>query len=163
METAQQAVKTLTALWLQELQAERRALLSARVSSSSSFTVLACSTSGSGRALGCFRLSQLVAPSERGVSPRLEVRGHLLAFVCSLSRLRLFLFEARLSGYCVRERFLVLAFSTRTLKSSGVPARRLQAGSFCVGMLSLVCSTPACPELLVVVRFRGVHRCCFLG
>ena len=56
----------------------------------------------------------------------------------ALSRLRLFLFEARLSGYCVREGggvkgvnpgFLVLAFSTRTLKSSGVPARRVPAGA----------------------------------
>ena len=47
----------------------------------------------------------------------------------ALSRLRLLLFEARLSGYCVREGvnpgFLVLAFSTRTLKSTGVPAFRL--------------------------------------
>ena len=57
----------------------------------------------------------------------------------------------------------MLAFSIRTLKSSGVPARRVQAGGFCVGMLSLVCSTPACPGLLVVVRFRAVHRCCFFG
>ena len=59
--------------------------------------------------------------------------------------------------------FLMLAFSARTLKSSGVPARRVQAGGFCVGMLPLVCNTPACPGLLVVVRFRAVHRCCFLG
>ena len=35
----------------------------------------------------------------------------------------------------------MLAFSTR----SGVPARRVQAGGFCVGMLPLACSTPACP------------------
>ena len=55
--------------------------------------------------------------------------------------------------------FLVPAFSTRTLKSTGVPARRVPAG----GMLPLACSTPACPGLLVVVRFRAVHRCCFLG
>ena len=40
--------------------------------------------------------------------------------------------------------FLVLAFSIRTLQSSGVPARRVQARGFCVGMLPLVCSTPAC-------------------
>ena len=45
------------------------------------------------------------------------------------------------------------AFSTRTLKSSGVPAKRVQAGGFCVGMLTLACSTPACPGLLVVVGF----------
>ena len=57
----------------------------------------------------------------------------------------------------------MLAFSTRTLKSSGVPARRVQAGGFCVGMLTLACSTPACPRLLVVVRFRTVHRCCVWG
>ena len=59
--------------------------------------------------------------------------------------------------------FLVLAFSARTLKSSGVPARRVPAGGFCVGMLPLVCRTLACPGLLVVVRFRGVHDCCLLG
>ena len=35
-------------------------------------------------------------------------------------------------------------------------------GGFRVGMLSLVCRT-ACPGLLVVVRFRAVHRCCLLG
>ena len=35
--------------------------------------------------------------------------------------------------------FLVLAFSARTLPSSGVPARRVQARDFCVGMLPLVC------------------------
>ena len=77
------------------------------------------------------------------------------------------MFEARLSGYCVREGgvkgvnpgFLVLAFSARTLKSNGVPARGVPAG----GMLPLVCSTPACAGLLVVVRFSCVHRCCFLG
>ena len=44
--------------------------------------------------------------------------------------------------------FLVLAFSARTLKSSGVPARRVQAGGFCVGMLPLVCNAPACPGAL---------------
>ena len=43
--------------------------------------------------------------SERGVSPRLEVGGSACFALAlrSLSRLRLFLFEARLSGYCVRE------------------------------------------------------------
>ena len=78
--------------------------------------------------------------------------------LCSLSKLRLFLFEARLSGYCVGEggvkgvnpAFLVLAFSTRTLKSSGVPARRVQARDFCVGMLPLVCSFRA----VVALRLR---------
>ena len=39
----------------------------------------------------------------------------------------------------------------------------MQAGGFCVGMLALVRSTPARPGLLVVVRFRAAHRCCFLG
>ena len=69
----------------------------------------------------------------------------------------MFLFEARLSGYCVREGggvkgvnpgFLVLAFSTGTLKGSGVPARPVQGGGFCASMLALVCSTPACPWAL---------------
>ena len=32
-----------------------------------------------------------------------------------------------------------------------------------MGMLPLVCSTPACPGLLVVVRFRALHRFGFLG
>ena len=79
----------------------------------------------------------------------------------SLSRLRLLCFEARLSGYCVREGggqgsqpgFLVLAFSMRTLKSSGVPARRVQSGGFCASMLAFVCSTSACRGLLVVGAF----------
>jgi len=30
-------------------------------------------------------------------------------------------------------------------------------------MLPLVCSNPACPGLLVVVRFRALHRFGFLG
>ena len=99
-----------------------------------------------------------------------EARGWGVSLFCArfvLSRLRLLCFEARLSGCCVREGgvkgvnpgFLVLAFSTRTFESSGVPARRVQAGD----MLPLVCSNPACPGLFVVVRFRGFHRCCFLG
>ena len=43
--------------------------------------------------------------SERAVSPRLEVGGSACFALAlrSLSRLRLFLFEARLYGYCVRE------------------------------------------------------------
>ena len=153
------------------------ALLLAKISSSS-FSVglqhfgeweglLAAASSGKSGCPLCF-----VDASERGVSPRLEVGGvSLFCAGFALSRLRLICFEARLSGYCVREGggqgsqpwVLVLAFSTRTLKSSGVPARRVPAGGFCVGMLTLACSTPACPGLLVVVRFRGVHRCCFLG
>ena len=44
--------------------------------------------------------------------------------------------------------FLVLAFSTGTLKGSGVPARPVQGGGFCASMLALVCSTPACPWAL---------------
>ena len=97
--------------------------------------------------------------SERGVSPRLEVGGLPARF--ALSKLRLLLFEARLSGYCVREGevkginpgFLVLGFSTRTLKSRGGSGKTSSGRGFCVGMLSLVCSTPACPGLMVVVRF----------
>ena len=52
----------------------------------------------------------------------------------------------------------MLAFSTRTFESSGVPARRVQPGGFCVGMLPLACSTPACPGSwlsCVFVRFTG--------
>ena len=63
------------------------------------------------RALGCFRFLQIwllfmfADASELGVSPRLEVGGSACFALTlrSLSRLRLFLFEARLSGYCVRE------------------------------------------------------------
>ena len=75
---------------------------------------LAASGSGKSGCSSCF-----ADASERGVSPRLEVRGVSLFCVRfalalrSLSRLRLFLSEARLSGFCVREgesrdRFLVL-------------------------------------------------------
>ena len=49
--------------------------------------------------------------------------------------------------------FLVLGFSTRTLKSRGGSGKTSSGRGFCVGMLSLVCSTPACPGLMVVVRF----------
>ena len=117
--------------------------------------MLACSTlaaAGSGKS-GC--PSCFADASERGVQVAV-----------------LLLFEARRSGYCVRAcggvkgvnpAFLVLAFSTGTLKGSGVPARPVQGGGFCASMLALVCSTPACPGLLVVVRFRAVHRCCLLG
>ena len=89
----------------------------------------------------------------------------------SLSRLRLLCFEARLSGCCVREGgvkgvnpgFLVLAFSTRIFESSGVPARRVQAGG---------ASAWACLWLVALLHvrgswsswvFRAVHCCCFLG
>ena len=79
------------------------------------------------RALGCFRFMQ----------------KELLFVFCRCFRTGcpgtvLLLFEARRSGYCVRAcggvkgvnpAFLVLAFSTRTLKSSGVPARRVPAGA----------------------------------
>ena len=65
----------------------------------------------------------------------------------------LLLLEARRSGYCVRAcggvkginpGFLVLGFSTRTLKSRGGSGKTSSGRGFCVGMLSLVCSTPAC-------------------
>ena len=51
---------------------------------------------------------------------------------------------------------MLSAFSTRTLKSSGVPARRVQGASAwaCLWFVAL---------LHVVVRFRAVHRCCVLG
>ena len=69
-----------------------------------------------------------------------EARGWGVSLFCArfvLSRLRLLCFEARLSGCCVREGgvkgvnpgFLVLAFSTRTFESSGVPARRVPGAS----------------------------------
>ena len=57
------------------------ALLSARVISSLSFTVLACSPSGSGRGSWLLQAQSTGCPlcfadaSERGVSPRLEVGG----------------------------------------------------------------------------------------
>ena len=79
--------------------------------------MLACSTWGGGGAFG--EEGSLAAvgsiksgcssccadASERGVNPRLEVGGSACFALAlrSLSRLRLFLFEARLSGYCVRE------------------------------------------------------------
>ena len=68
-----------------------------------------------------------VDASERGVSPRLEVGGvSLFCAGFALSRLRLICFEARLSGYCVREGggqgsqpwVLVLAFSRGSGKTS---------------------------------------------
>ena len=63
------------------------------------------------RALGCCRFRQIwcsscfADASAQGVSPRLEMGGSACFALTlrSLSRLRLFLFEARLSGYCVRE------------------------------------------------------------
>ena len=83
---------------------------------------------------------------------------------CGCFRLRLdFQVSVSVRGGGQGAGFLVPAFSTRTLPSGGVPARRVQAGGFCVGMLPLACSTPACPGLLVVVRFRAVYRCCVLG
>ena len=86
------------------------ALLLAKISSSS-FSVglqhfgeweglLAAASSGKSGCPLCF-----VDASERGVSPRLEVGGSA-CFALALrspARLWLFLVEARLSGYCVRE------------------------------------------------------------
>ena len=55
--------------------------------------------------------------SEQGVSPRIEVGG-LTWFALALRSLsRLFLFEARLSGYCVREG----ESRESTLRSSRLP------------------------------------------
>ena len=107
--------------------------------------------------------------SERGVSPRLEVGGLPARF--ALSKLRLLLFEARLSGYCVREGevkginpgFLVVGFSTRTLKSRGGSARRVQAGASawacCLWFVALLHGRGSWSSCV----FRAVHRCCFLG
>ena len=75
--------------------------------------------------------------SERGVSPRLEVGGSacfalaLRSPGCGCFCLRLD-FQVTVSvrgSQGVNPAFLVLAFSTRTLKSSGVPARRVPAGA----------------------------------
>ena len=62
---------------------------------------------------------------------------------CSCFCLRLG-FQVTVSVGGVNPGFFVPASSTRILPSSGVPARRVQAGGFCVGMLPVVCSTPAC-------------------
>ena len=83
---------------------------------------LGCASSGKSGCPLCF-----VDASERGVSPRLEVGGvSLFCAGFALSRLRLICFEARLSGYCVREGggqgsqpwVLVLAFSRGSGKTS---------------------------------------------
>ena len=121
---------------------------------------------GAGGALGCFRFRHIwllfvfCRCFRTGCQSSARGGGGSASFALalrSLSRLRVFLFEARLSGYCVREGggvkgvnpgFLVLAFSTGTLKGSGVPARPVQGGGFCASMLALVCSTPACPWAL---------------
>ena len=61
--------------------------------------LLAAAGSGKSGCPSCF-----ADDSERGVSPRLEVGGvSLFCAGFALSRLGLLLFEARLSGYCVRE------------------------------------------------------------
>ena len=82
----------------------------------------------------------------------------------SLSRLRLFLFEARLSGYCVR------GGESRDLGSSCLPLARGSCRA--VGFRQDECrpgaSAWACclwfvALLHVVVHFRAVHRCCVLG
>ena len=80
----------------------------------------------------------------------------------ALSRLRLFLFEARRSGYFVREGevkgpgFLVLAFSTRTLKSSGFRHDECRpeasAWACCLWLAALPHGRRA---------FRAVHRFCW--
>ena len=125
--------------------------------------LLAAAGSGKSGCPSCF-----ADDSERGVSPRLEVGGSACFALALLSPgwgcfcLRLdFQVTVSVRGGVkgVNPGFLVLAFSARTLKSNGVPARGVPAG----GMLPLVCSTPACAGLLVVVRFSCVHRCCFLG
>ena len=113
---------------------------------------------GAGGALGCFRFhANLVAlrvlPTlQNGVSVLGSRWGGQPVFRSLCAR------SPGCSCFCLRldfqvtvsvrgsqgPGFLVLAFSARTLKSSGVPARRVPAGGFCVGMLPLVCSTPAC-------------------
>ena len=95
--------------------------------------LLAAAGSGKSGCSLCFAYD-----SERGVSPRLEVGGvSLFCARFALSKLRLF------------------SFSTRTLKSSGVPGRRVQAWGFCVSMLPLACSTPAYSRMSGVLGRRA--------
>ena len=121
--------------------------------------LLAAAASGKSGCSSCF-----ADASEQGVSPRIEVGG--------LTWFALALRSPGCSCFCLRLDFQVTvsvrggsrestlgAFSTRTLKSSGVPARRVQAGD----MLPLVCSNPACPGLFVVVRFRVLPRFLLFG
>ena len=85
----------------------------------------------------------------------------------SLSRLRLFLFEARPSGYCVREG----GSRESTLRSSRLP---LADGPLrAVGFRQDECRPGTCCLWFVAILhvrgswsswvFRAVHRCCFLG
>ena len=100
--------------------------------------MLACSTWGGGGAFGAEGSLAAVGSIKSGCSSccaDAAERGVLgsrwgVSLFCArfaLSKLRLLLFEARLSGSCVREGevkginpgFLVLGFSTRALKSRG--------------------------------------------
>ena len=136
--------------------------------------MLACSTSGRGfrsrgllAALGSCKKSCsscFADASERGVNPRLEVGGSacvapaLRSRGCGCFCLRLdFQVAVSVTGAVkgVNPGFLVLAFSTRTLKSSGVPGRRVQAWGFCVSMSPLACSTPAYSRMSGVLGRRA--------
>ena len=121
------------------------------------------------RALGCFRFhANLVAlrvlPTlQNGVSVLGSRWGGQPVFrsLCARSPgcgcfcLRLD-FQVTVSVRGSQGAWVLSAFSTRTLPSTGVPARRVQGASAwaCLWFVAL---------LHVVVRFRAVHRCCVLG
>ena len=104
--------------------------------------LLAAAGSGKSGCPSCF-----ADASERGVSPRLVGCG------CCCLRLD---FQVAVSVRGSQGAWVLSAFSTRTLPSTGVPARRVQGASAwaCLWFVAL---------LHVVVRFRAVHRCCVLG
>ena len=99
--------------------------------------MLACSPSGSGRGSWLLQVqANLVALC---VLPMIQNGVSVLGsrWEAELSKLRLF------------------SFSTRTLKSSGVPGRRVQAWGFCVSMSPLACSTPAYSRMSGVLGRRA--------
>ena len=132
-------------------------------------SVLACSTSGSGE-LGCFRFRQIwllfVFCRCFRTGCQSQARGGggqpVLRSLCARSK--------GCGCFCLRLDFHV-PVSVRGSQGTALAAclwhtdleEHWGSGGFCVGMLPLACSTSACPGLLVVVRFRAVHRCCFLG
>ena len=100
------------------------------------------------RALGCFRFhANLVAlrvlPTlQNGVSVLGSRWGGSACFALALQVAVAFVWGSTFGLLCpcwgvegINPGLLVLAFSTRTLKRRGVPARRVQAGGFCVGGL----------------------------
>ena len=145
--------------------------------------MLACSTWGGGGAFGAEGSLAAVGSIKSGCSSccaDAAERGVLgsrwgVSLFCArfaLSKLRLLLFEARLSGYCVREGevkginpgFLVLGFSTRALKSRGGFRQDecrpgASAWACCLWFVALLHVRGSWSSWV----FRAVHRCCFLG